>query len=66
MKVSINKTPAEVLFNIKFRTLLDVFKPEITWSKILIQIILNLLLVKQFLLKTLVKVLNGLQVQLLQ
>ena len=30
---SINKTPAEVLFNRKLRSLLDVFKPEIPWSK---------------------------------
>ena len=33
VQASINKTPAELLFNRKFRTLLDVFKPEITWSK---------------------------------
>ena len=36
---SINKTPAEVLFNRKLRSLLDVFKPEITWSKRIIQIL---------------------------
>ena len=33
VQASINKTLAEVLFNRKFLSLLDVFKPEIIWSK---------------------------------